>query len=160
MVRHEWPRCEIVFDQLDVDKDGYLEWCATSQVRTFARLIFECEALPMPAFPDSVWYQLWREFEADGNYTLDIDQSSFFVQHLYKRILHFYPVVVGQNGGAMFGKTPRGLGVNSPRFDIERSAQDTSRSAYVSVRHTAPQQQQVQDDELDYAYATVPRVGS
>ena len=66
----------------------------------------------MPSFPDAVWYQLWREVDSEGNYTLDIDQCSFFIQHLFKRILHFFPPVADKTSssggrGALFGKTPR-----------------------------------------------------
>lgn len=79
-----------VFMQVDRDNSSHLSW-NDSEVRNFIRRVFEALDLPIPRLPENVWYQLYREVDIDGNYTLSLEEASDFVKHVIERILDFYP---------------------------------------------------------------------
>lgn len=89
------------FREVDRDHDSFLSW-NESEVRSFIRKIFDVMGLPIPKLPEQVWYQLYREVDAHGNFRMSLPEASAFVRHLCKRIIDFFPHMRGAYGISSF----------------------------------------------------------
>lgn len=103
-----------VFNEVDRNGNRLLTW-NDSEIRCFIRRVFDAMGLPTPQLPETVWYQLYREVDIDGTYSMSQAEALEFAKHVYQRILDFYPKGVPDWAKV---NTPRSAnpGGTSPRY--------------------------------------------
>merc|ERR1719265_2199616 len=92
---NEWDEKHIqttiqgIFKQVDKGGSGYLEW-NNSQIKNFVNEVFKAKGLPIPNVPESVWYQMYREVDHNGDYKLEQNEAVEFALHCFQRILQMH----------------------------------------------------------------------
>lgn len=95
----EWDQGHIqttltgIFKGVNRTGSGYLEW-NNSEIKNFVHAVFRAKGLPEPNVPESVWYQIYREVDHDGNYKMDQREACEFALHCMQRILQMHNVPV------------------------------------------------------------------
>eukprot|EP00746_Dinoflagellata_sp_MGD_P069539 gnl/MRDRNA2_/MRDRNA2_28473_c0_seq1.p1 gnl/MRDRNA2_/MRDRNA2_28473_c0~~gnl/MRDRNA2_/MRDRNA2_28473_c0_seq1.p1 ORF type:complete len:472 (-),score=114.39 gnl/MRDRNA2_/MRDRNA2_28473_c0_seq1:124-1539(-) len=93
----EWDSANIKNTITDIfrscDKDGTetLQW-NNSEIKQFVEKVFKAKGLPVPQVPESVWYQMYREVDHDGNYSMSKDEAAEFALHVLQRVLQMHNV--------------------------------------------------------------------
>mmetsp|Transcript_3387 Transcript_3387/g.7994 ORF Transcript_3387/g.7994 Transcript_3387/m.7994 type:complete len:502 (-) Transcript_3387:23-1528(-) len=83
------------FARADVNRDGRLEW-ASGEVRNFTRDIFSLHSVPLPPWPDQVWFEVFQACDVDRKGSLDIGQAQIFSQHCFE--LRNYELEASKDG--------------------------------------------------------------
>lgn len=81
-----------VFQKSNPDAAGKI-WWHTGHIQHFSRLLFEEFGLPLPQFPEPVWYQFARDCDSAIVASLDETRALEFGRHVLNRILSFHQSV-------------------------------------------------------------------
>lgn len=73
-----------LFSEIDVNKDGVLQW-NNGEIRRFAQTLAERMEWTIPRnWGDGEWYRMYRQFDKDGSYSLTADECDEFAKHLFE----------------------------------------------------------------------------
>jgi len=93
----EWDSAHIkntitdIFRSCDKDGTDTLAW-NNSEIKQFVEKLFKAKGLPVPQVPESVWYQMYREVDHNGDYNMSVDEASEFALHVLQRVLQMHNV--------------------------------------------------------------------
>jgi len=77
---------EAGFRSADLDGDGQLQW-NNGEIRELVHNVFSRANVEPPAWPDHVWYHMFRVADVDGSLALDMDEAVRFVRHCFEAAL-------------------------------------------------------------------------
>lgn len=63
------------FKEADVNGDGVLHW-NNGEIRFFISRAFQVAGFPTPPWDDRTWYTMYRQFDRDGNYSMDFGECA------------------------------------------------------------------------------------
>jgi len=84
-----------IFHTCDKDGSSTLAW-NNSEIKHFVEEIFKAKGLNPPNVPESVWYQMYREVDHNGDYVMNQDEAAEFALHVLQRVLQMNNVPVSR----------------------------------------------------------------
>eukprot|EP00929_Paragymnodinium_shiwhaense_P102529 TRINITY_DN65724_c0_g1_i1.p1 TRINITY_DN65724_c0_g1~~TRINITY_DN65724_c0_g1_i1.p1 ORF type:complete len:410 (-),score=87.53 TRINITY_DN65724_c0_g1_i1:188-1417(-) len=97
-LREELHHC---FAQVDVDGNGMLTW-NNSEIRRFARGVFEHLGIAFPAWDDPRWYGLYRQCDADNSGSLEMHEAISYSRLCLEALLdELEPLDISPSGAEM-----------------------------------------------------------
>lgn len=76
-----------IFQQLDYNHDGRIEW-NNGEVKGFVTNLFSRYGVPMPQWPDQVWYDMYHKCDIEGRHSINLQEGLTFARHCFEAAMH------------------------------------------------------------------------